>query len=323
MEYNIIAIYTKYIKEQLLALLKLVLKKDYNNSLCKKLVNRYIEVRYYNETNYAKDKDFVIRLNKDLLEIYEEEVNAENEEMLKNAVAMFAYILSLDDLYDGREDMEILSMLNTDENLKIERDQDLKKNLRKWYFNFKKGKEKFFNTLFTKEFSISEKRVYKKTSEPRLEHNVKISNLYSELAISKAYQSGIVAEDKLFITSILVSKSILENAIALDFTKKYIIPIEKSLFLKKKKFNRFMASLDNPLSKKLISLKIEASDYLKNKEWIQEKMKDGFSFAIVLNTEVPESEFILFSYLYVFEESELFDIIMNSKDQIPSKIIII
>ncbi|MBR1817762.1 MAG: hypothetical protein IJ772_02820, partial [Bacilli bacterium] len=164
MEYNIIAIYTKYIKEQLLALLKLVLKKDYNNSLCKKLVNRYIEVRYYNETNYAKDKDFVIRLNKDLLEIYEEEVNAENEEMLKNAVAMFAYILSLDDLYDGREDMEILSMLNTDENLKIERDQDLKKNLRKWYFNFKKGKEKFFNTLFTKEFSISEKRVYKKTS---------------------------------------------------------------------------------------------------------------------------------------------------------------
>ena len=78
MEYNIIAIYTKYIKEQLLVLLKLVLKKDYNNSLCKKLVNRYIEVRYYNETNYVKDKDFVIRLNKDLLEIYEEEVNAEN-----------------------------------------------------------------------------------------------------------------------------------------------------------------------------------------------------------------------------------------------------
>ena len=321
MEYNIISIYTKFVKEQLLFLLKLILKKDYNNSLCKKLVNRYIDVRYYNETSHIQDKDFIVRLNKDLLDVYQEEVNEENKEMLKNAIAMFAYIVYLDDLYDGREDMEILNTLSSDESLKIERDQDFKKNVRKWYFNFKKGKTKFWNTLTTKEFELSEIRVYRKTFEPCLKHNVKISNLYSELAISKAYNSGVVAEDKIFITSIFVSKNILENAISLDFTKKYILPIEKSMHTKKKKLSRVFASLDNPLCKKLVSMKILASDYLSNKEWIQEKIKEGFSFALVLDTEVNTSEFILFSYLYVYEDSEIFDIIMNGKDNISSRII--
>ena len=90
---------------------------------------------------------------------------------------------------------------------------------------------------------------------------------------------------------------------------------------KKKKLSRVFASLDNPLCKKLVSMKILASDYLSNKEWIQEKIKEGFSFALVLDTEVPTSEFILFSYLYVYEDSEIFDIIMNGKDNISSRII--
>ncbi len=321
MEYNIISIYTKFIKDKLLEFFKLVLSKDYNNSLCKKFVNKYIEVRYYNETGYSKDKDFITRLNKDLIEVYESIATDENEETLKNVVALFGYITYLDDLYDGKEDMEILSALTNDDTIKIKRDDNFKKSLRKWYFSFKNGKNNFQNTIMSKEFSLSEKKVYRKTFETKVEHNVKISNLYSEFAIEKAYNMGVVAEDKLFVNAILTSELLLNDAINLDFTKKYIIELEGSILSKKKKANRFFSSIDNPLAKKYLSLKILGSQYLQNKEFIQEKMKEGFSFALVLDTDISENEFILFSYIYVYEDSEIFDIIMNDKDKIASRII--
>ena len=321
MEYNIISIYTKFIKDKLLEFFKLVLSKDYNNSLCKKFVNKYIDVRYYNETGYSKDKDFITRLNKDLIEVYESIATDENEETLKNVVALFGYITYLDDLYDGKEDMEILSALTNDDTIKIKRDDNFKKSLRKWYFSFKNGKNNFQNTIMSKEFSLSEKKVYRKTFETKVEHNVKISNLYSEFAIEKAYNMGVVAEDKLFVNAILTSELLLNDAINLDFTKKYIIELEGSILSKKKKANRFFSSIDNPLAKKYLSLKILGSQYLQNKEFIQEKMKEGFSFALVLDTDISENEFILFSYIYVYEDSEIFDIIMNDKDKIASRII--
>lgn len=321
MEYNIISIYTKFIKDKLLEFFKLVLSKDYNNSLCKKFVNKYIEVRYYNETGYSKDKDFITRLNKDLIEVYESIATDENEETLKNVVALFGYITYLDDLYDGKEDMEILSALTNDDTIKIKRDDNFKKSLRKWYFSFKNGKNNFQNTIMSKEFSLSEKKVYRKTFETKVEHNVKISNLYSEFAIEKAYNMGVVAEDKLFVNAILTSELLLNDAINLDFTKKYIIELEGSILSKKKKANRFFSSIDNPLAKKYLSLKILGSQYLQNKEFIQEKMKEGFSFALVLDTDISKNEFILFSYIYVYEDSEIFDIIMNDKDKIASRII--
>lgn len=321
MEYNIISIYTKFIKDKLLEFFKLLLKKDYNNSICKQFVNKYIEVRYFNETSYPSEKDFINRLNKDLVEVYETVVTEENKDTLKNIVALFAYISYLDDLYVIKEDMEVLKTLANDENIKIEKNSTFKSDLRKWYFSFKNKKSKFQAALMSKEFSLSEKRVYRKTFETKLEHNVRISSLYSEEAIKKAYNMGVVSEDKLFINAIFISSTLLNNAICLDFTNKYILTLESSLFGKKKKLNRLLSSIDNPLTKKYLSLKILASDYLKNKEFVQEKIKEGYKFAIVLDEEVSQNEFILFSYIYVFEDSEFFDIIMNDKDKIAARII--
>ena len=321
MEYNIIIIYTKFVKDKLLELFKLLLQKDFNTSTCKAFINRYIDVRYYNETNYTKEKDFINRLNKELVDVYESQVTEQNKENLKNIVALFAYISYLDDLFEGKEDMEILNTLANDEDIKIPKKENFKQDLRKWYFSFKKGKNKFQAALMSKEFSLSEKRVYRKTLETTVEQNVKISNLYSEVAINKAYNMGVVAEDKLFINAILTSEVLLNNAISLDFTTKYILPLESSLFNKHKKLNRFLSILDNPLCKKYISIKILASEYLQNIEFIQGKMKEGYQFAIELDTEIDESQYILFSYIYVYEDSEIFDIIINGKDKMTAKVI--
>ena len=313
MEYNIINTYIKFIKNKLLEFFKIILNNRYSKSTCELFIDKYIDVRYYNETNNPTQRDFINRLNKDLVDVYKENVNENNKNTLKTIVALFGYITYLDDLKNVKEDLEVINMLTKDPNLKIEDATNLNATLKEWYSDLKSTKEKFSKSIATREFYLTDNLVYKNTYEVKLEHNVKISNLFSEYAINKAYNSGTVNEDKLFVTYILVSNNILNNAIALDFSKKYIVGLSNSLFKKEKKIQRLFNTLDNPLSKKLISIKIDYKDYVTNKDFINKKIKEGYSFSVVLDDDNVEiNELILFSYIYVFEDSEIFDIIKNN-----------
>lgn len=324
MEYNIIQIYTNFVAKKLLEFFKMVLGKDYQKRLCDPFINKYIMVRYYNETEYSKEKEFIQRLNRELLDVYKELLNDDNVSLLRNIVALFGYITYFDDIYDIVLDMEVIHTLVSDEALKISHDDNLEKDIRKWYTEFKRGKEKIESAVNSKEFYKVDKRVYRKTYEVSLEHNVKVSNLYSEYAINKSYTSGVVAEDKLFIMAIMSSWDVLNSAIHLDFSKKYIIPLTSSIIGKRSKFNRLVSAIDNPLAKKFISFKINYSDYRKYESQIKDYMKDGISFSLLIDADaVVTDELILFSYVFVYEDSEIFDIIMESKNKSGVKVIVI
>ena len=172
-----------------------------------------------------------------MIDVFNENVNDENEDMLKNIVALFGYVAYFDDICVIDDISGLIDTLVDDEDIKIEHDDEVKKKLKDWYIGLKKGKEKFNDTIVSKDFQIIEKRVYRKLFEFVLEHNVKISNLYSEFAIFKAYNSGMIAEDKLFVTYILGSLVVLNNAINLDFSRHYMVDLASSLFNKEKKIN--------------------------------------------------------------------------------------
>ena len=321
MEYNIINTYTKFIKNKLLDFFRIVLKNKYQKSLCEIFIDKYIDVRYYNETNYSNIKDFITRLNRDLIDSYNENVNEDNNDTLKTIVALFGYITYLDDLNNVKEDLEVINTLTKDSHLKIDNEEDLNITLKNWYSDLKNKKENFYKSVVSREFNLTEKSVYRNTYEVKLEQNVKISNLYSEYAINKAYNSGTVNEDKLFITYILTTFNILSNAIALNFSKKYIVELSNTLYSKEKKIQRLLNILDSPLAKKLISVKVTYKDYVEHKDFINAKIKEGYSFGIVLDDENVETrELVLFSYIYVYEDSEIFDIIKNN-NMIDARII--
>jgi hypothetical protein len=322
MEYNVIGIYTNFIQSKLLELFKILLKYKYNRSVCLNFIDRYIDVRYYNETNYPKEKDFIQRLNRELVDVYNQNVDDDNKDVLKNIVALFGYITYLDDLYNIVEDVEVIHTLVTDENLKFDKTDELEDKIKEWYLSFNKGKNNFQNAISSKEFCITEKSVYRKLHEVTLNHNVKVSNLYSEYAINKAFNSGVVNEDKEFITYILTSQLVLNSAINLDFSYKYVVPFSESYYSKEKKAGRLLNILNNPLAKKLINIKIYYSNYLENKEFINGLIKQGYSFALVLDNELQDlNELVLFTYIYVFEDSNNFDIIVSNKDKLGIKVI--
>ena len=323
MEYNIINQYVNFIKREYNSFFHIMLGNKFQKNYCEDFIARYIDVRYFNETNYPKEKDIINRLNKELLDVFSKLVNDDNEDILKNIVALFGYIVYFDDIGAVNDISKLIDTLIEDEDIKLEYSDSVKGDLRRWYIALKKGKEKFNDTITSNYFEITEKRLYRKLFQLILQHNVKISNLYSEFAISKAYNSGVISEDKLFITYILGSLLVLNSAIILDFSRHYIVDMESSLFGKERKLARLFCVIDNPLAKKMIHIRITYMDYMNNKEKVNKYINDGYSFAVIIDDSFDgnTNELILFPYIFIKEDSEYYDVIMRKKDYIKSKVI--
>ena len=322
MDYNIIDKYINYVKGEYYTFFKLILGNKYQKQMCTPFIDRYIHVRYYNETNYFHEKDFINRLNRELVDVFNANYSEEDEDILKNIVALFGYLVYFDDV-GFIEDMSLLiDTLVDDDDIKINHENVIGKEIKKWYNNFKKSKEKFNDTVMSKDFTLIEKRLNRKLYQLLLEHNVKISNLYSEYAIDRAYNSGVINEDKLYITCILGSLLVLNNAINLDFSRYYVIDMVSSLFEKGKKFNRLFSLLDNMLAKKFISIRIDYSDYKKNKDKINKLINEGYSFGVIIDSEFDGNvnELVLFTCIYIDSDSE-YNSLLDDKKQIMPKII--
>ena len=323
MEYNIINQYINFLTREYSNFFKIILGSKYQKDCSTSLISRYINVRYYNETNYSREKDIINRVNKELVDVFKELVSSDNEDTLKNMVALFGYIVYFDDICDTLDISKLIDMLVDDEDIKISHDDEIKKRLKNWYINLKKGKEKFNNGIVSREFQLLENRIYRKLFQLDLHHNIKISNLYSEFAINKAYNSGVVNEDKLFITYILGSLLVLNNAINLDFSRHYMVDMDSNLFNKDKKIARLLNIINNPLAKKMMHIRISYTDYIKNKEKVNNFISDGYSFGIVIDNSFDGSvdELVLFPYIFISEDNEYYDMLIRKKEYIRSKII--
>ncbi len=323
MDYNIVNIYIEYIKKKYLELFKILLRGKYQKEMCLPFVERYINVRYYNETNYLPIKDFLNRINRELVDLVNVLANDENLDDLKNIVALFGYIVYFDDVAEVTNDMELIDTLVEDDIIRISNKQECKSELKEWYIDFKKDKEKFHSSLLTKDFNLLEDRLYRKLYYLVLEHNVKISNLYSEYAVEKAYNSGTIGEDKLFITYILASNLVLDNAIKLDFSRYYMVSFASTLFEKEKKCARLLNVLNNPLTKKFVSIRITYTDYKNNKNNIDKLINEGYSFGLELDSKYTGEtrELVLFPYILVKEDSEEYTMLSREKHLLKSKII--
>ena len=323
MDYNIIEEYIEFVRNGFLQFFKIVLGNKYQKNLTQIFIDKYIEVRYYNETNYLATKDFIDRVNKELVDLTEKIADDDNIDNIKNIVALFGYLVYLDDAAMIEEDIELIRSLVYDDIVKINDKEERLKELIEWYKKYKDSRERFSNALNTKDFTLLEKKYYKKLFYLELEHKVRISNLYSEYAIDKAYNSGVVNEDKLFITYILASKLVLENAINLDFSRFYMVPMASSLFEKEKKFSRLINVLDSVLGKKFISIRITYTDYKNNKRKIDDLISSGYSFGLELDSKYTgmTSELVLFPYILVYEDNPEYEMLARDKERLKSKII--
>ena len=98
-------------------------------------------------------------------------------------------------------------------------------------------------------------------------------------------------------------------------------PLIEDLDEQKRLFN----TLDNPLAKNFITIMINYEDYEANKDLINDYITLGYSFGVVLDSKFNGdiNNLILFSYVFMSEDYELYDIMIEEKDKIKSKLIIL
>ena len=323
MDYNIITEYTTFIKKELLEFYKIALDKVYVKSLIDPFLNKYINVRYYNESMHLNIKDNVERIGKDLEDTYNLLQTKEKEEALKNIYSLFGYIIYFDDLVSIDEETNLIDIFFEDENIKIEKDKTKKTKLNNWYRIFKKRKRAFMELFETNKFSVSYDKIKTNLYSVNLDHDVPISYLYSEIAIDKAFHSDIVTESAIQITLVMCSYQILENALNEEFKECYMINFPDSLWGKNKKCERFFKYVNNTLALKQLVFSISYSVYLENSTKIKKLIQNGYRFAIIIDDSYDgkTNELLLFSYIMINRKSDYLDYIMNDDSLVGIPII--
>lgn len=326
---NLMDTYLDYTEKTIKKYLKTIFSKYYDDEIVIEYLKTYINARYYNITNTAKPaRAFYLRILDELEykeDILMEKCEGESESldekqaklnMIHKVKEVFDYILFFDNVrkvenfktIDNIKEIidKMLEVVNESYEIK-----GLEKVSEKLYQDIKNDmleKDIFLDKFATDEFELkfentdfSDELFY-----VELSHNVKMPMQYSELAIEKVFQEGIVAEDKLQIEYILLSAVAIRDIIEGNFKDTYITEFECSLFKKKQKLNGLLELIGNQALQEKISLNITYSDYIKNQKGVLEYTKKGFEFVITLDDSLKHPEDI--------EKLGMFKLIIVHKD---------
>lgn len=311
---NIIGEYLDYVYESIFDIFKILLSNKYNKHIVEPFIKKFIDVRYYNITSYPKEKNFITKLRNELVDVAKEltKIYPKDLELIKNVCGLFGYIVYIDDCIICDNYSILVDTLMNDDDFSLDF-HDKKKELKSKVLEFTNKKDEFFKLMDNSDFDLKEKRVGKCLYEVDIIQNCKISKLYSDYAIMKAFNTEVIKEDKIYVMYILVAMQILKNAYGLDFSRNYIVEFPRSLFEKSRKIVRYINLLKNELVKEHISLKIDYDTYLKFKSQTKEYIKSGIKFALVLDDKFDDNyeNLIIFDYIILYKNSDNYEDIIN------------
>lgn len=315
---NIVQNYINYIKKTYRNIFSLILKKQYNKKIIDQFLDKYIETRYYNRRTDIVLDDFELCINHALEQVQEKLVGKVKPNTLEKIYQIFQFILYIDGITKDNCLKEIMIEHTKEE---VEEIVSISKNIVK--------KRKEYLTLFeTNQFSISYDSMgfMNQIQLVSLNHNVKISKLYSEYAISKAFNEGIISEDKLFVEYSLVASEILKKQLNCEKIRHYIIDFNVELFKKNKKLHRLIELINDPLVLEHISIKTLYSDFLKYESQYEDLIKQGLQISVMLDDifecdKIHLEQLVIFDRILIDMNYRNYDYIRLHKSEIKSEII--
>ena len=301
---NVMQEYIKMTQDEVISYIKLIFERSYSKKIALRYMNAYLNVRFYNF--YPKDDNLTFRKNY-LNAIKEEEANIvrampEKKKLIENMGLFFYYILYFDKISYRVDIDEIIEKLYKIRKKLLRKDnEDFKENFRNTYEEYADKKEKFLKKFETEEFylKVTDYEGANNANRVNLKYNIKFPMLYSTQAIENVFNSGLVAEDKLFVEYNLMSVEIIQDILKGNFKRQYIIEFNTNLFKKKRKLASLLNVINNSAVQDKVNLKITYKEFLQNKDNIYELRRDGFKFAVILDNSF-EPEYANFERLNAF-----------------------
>lgn len=320
---NIVLSYIKYTQNFLYDYYRTLLDNSYEKKLVQPFIERYIEIRYYNNV-YTKESNFVEKISKELKivvkEMFEEYPN--KEDRIKDIFALFGYILYLDDCMEYKSVSKLLDTLYNDENIHLTFSDEVMNKLNDIVLEYVNRKKDFWRVFDINDFELKYKRLKKNLFFVDLDIKLEMP-IYSEYAIERAKGSEIVLENTTYLLYNMLCAKLLNDVINLDYTKRYVVMFPVSLFDKSKKSGKYLRLLDNDLCRDKINLCFNYKDYLNNKKSINELIKEGYAVSLILD-DMFDGDYeclVLFNYVFVYEKYDYYDVIMEQKDNLGSVVV--
>lgn len=298
---NVMDMYINFTKKKVKKYMKMIFVKYYNDEIVNEFLQTYVNARYYNIVHSDKPaRAFYLRIVNELK--YKEQIllqkmtDLEDTSIINYTREIFDYVLFFDNVRKAENVKSLNSIRQIVKNIAIMRT--------KW-FNIK-GTAEFedelyheinddmikkdvfldnfdnddFNLNFTNHDTIEDLYYVK------LENNIRMPIQYSDFAVEKVFDSGIISENKLRIEYIMLSIMAVRDILNGNFNDIYITEFNSALLKKKFKLENVLSIIKNQALQEKINLNIMYEDYIKYKSQILKLVNNGYSFAITLDGSV-------------------------------------
>ena len=306
---NIFKDYLDYDKNFLKEYINAITDKKINSKICDMIIDTYINIRYFN--NYEPVKATIIDnieyyVVNNYIRDYIEKDKKKNAEYIVESLILIRYIMLLERDSDKRIERKI-KKLEDGIKQKYENTNVIIVDLIKTIKDNILKKGKFITNLSSNDFSISKKSTDKEhVYEVFLDNSIKIPDLYSEIAINRVYNTGIIYEDRMLVLYMLTVRELLIDSISRNYDNKYLLPFPISLLEKRNKQITLLKTMEQDYLRERMILEVNYSDYKNNKEQFDKLIHDGYSFAVVVDEDINDSLILLnvFSYISLNEKAD-------------------
>lgn len=306
MTINIMNEYIELTKKQINEYMKLVFEEKFNQTYCDLFSERYINIRYFNYYENEYHESTRKKILEHLKKVGEEIIinNIQDRELIETMRVFFYYVLYFDNVVYYKDLKQKISKINKVKKRVFNTETyDFEEKLYQKMQEIMNEKEELIKRFSSEEFYIKLTNYPDKLKVYRVNlkfQNIKFPLEFSDFAINKAFQMGLVSEDKLVIEYYLVVLQILKDVLKLNFKKKYVLEFAETLLKKPKKIRGFLNIINNPIIQEKISLKIKYEEFLKNSETVFELMREGYKITVILDNSF-EPNFKNIESLQMFE----------------------
>ena len=310
--------YNKIIEDELEETLKFILYYKYNKQICDEFIDVYIENRYnglvQNIAGLTEKSQFLAGL-KNKKEKLLEDIPDKNVQ-IEATYSVFYETTSLEKLtFDTEDEQTIKDIIDIkkhalNDSFKTEEDENnFAKNLKQITEKYISKKKDFINKFETNEFNIKAKGLGKNIQRLLIDYNIKFPMIYSSQAIEKAFDSGLVREDRVFVLYYLAAIRVLKDLIDSNYTKMYLVDFPDIMIEKKQKTSGLLEIINNSSMQDRIILDINYSTLQKDKEYVLNLVSSGYKIAIRIDKDFDWKNELEVQRLTMFKY-----IILESKD---------
>lgn len=324
MTINIMNEYIELTKMQINEYMKLVFGEKFNQSYCDIFLERYINIRYFNyyenefhETARRKILDHLKRVGEEIIIN-----NIDDRELIENMRVFFYYVLYFDNVVYYKDLRQKIQQIAKVKQRVFKQDiYDFEEKLYQKMQEAINEKEEVIKRFTSDEFYIKLTNYPDKLKVYRVNlkyNNIKFPLEYSEFAINKAFQMGLVNEDKLVVEYYLIVLQILKDILKLNFKKRYIVEFAETLLKKPKKIKSILNIINNAAIQDKISLKIRYEQFLKNQETVYELMREGYKITAILDNSFDATfknieSLQMFEFVIINRNLKQYEEIINNK----------